>query len=294
MTGMRLVKSHILFLLVIAIMFPTAAVLADDDRTAITQSDLGGLQSQLEHLGWKVERTELGDLLLRPPGRVAVEQPLGVKSAEKEQVQAMDLDSLQQALREKGWRVSRDQDGALLLYPLQPPVATEPSDTQEPDADRIDDLRALLTASGWEVEKRAQGDLLLYPGSSETMVKSESGTLKIEQTDTIGVKTALEKVGWRTEQRKDGSLILYPRAGDALKTENPVVDKAMLPIDTWKEARRIAKYWLKQQGDDDLSLGKIRKINWVYLVSIVDKYPPYELKNQLVIRSDDGSVAPIF
>lgn len=294
MKEMRSVKSRILFLLVIAIMLRTSVVLADDSNT-VKQGDLGGLQSQLEQLGWKVEHSASGDLLLWPPGHVAAEQPQRVKADEKERIQATDLDSLQRKLREKGWQVSRDQDGALLLYPSGPSVAAESSDTQEQEADRLDDLRALLTASGWKVEKQAQGDLLLYPGSSGTTAKPGTGTLKIEQTNVVGVKNALDKAGWRTEQREDGSLILYPRADGAQKTEDPVAaGKVTLPVDTWKEARRIARYWIKQQGDDTLSMGKIRKVNWIYLVSIVDKHPPYELKNQLVIRSGDGSVVPIY
>lgn len=291
------VKNGTVLLFVIAIVLQTIAVMAADG--AVAQGELSALQSQLEQHGWKVERSATGDLLLWPPGEAASEQPLQARAVDQGRIPATDLDSLRQALKEKGWKVSQDQNGDLLVYPSGAVVAAEPLDSGEPDTDRLDDLRALLSASGWKVDKRAQGDLVLYPASPPAAAKSEDKVLRIEQTDVVGVKNALDKAGWRTERRNDGSLILYPRSGSspevAAMERDPVsMGKVKLPVDSWKEARLIASYWIGQQANQGLSLGKIRKVNWIYLVSIVEKSPPYRLKNQLAIRSQDGRVVPIF
>jgi len=291
------VKNGIVFIFVITIVLQAIAGMAAE--SSVAQGELSALQSQLEQHGWKVERSATGDLLLWPPGEASSEQPLQVKAADTGRIPATDLGSLQQALKEKGWQVSQDQKGDLLVYPSGAASVAESTADVEQDADRLDDLRALLSASGWKVDKRAQGDLILYPASPVVTATPKEEVLRIEQTDVVGIKKALNNAGWRAEQRNDGSLILYPRSDSSpppvAEQRDPVsTGKVKLPVDSWKEARLIARHWVSEQTDRGLSLGKIRKVNWIYLVSIVEKSPPYRLKNQLAIRSKDGSVVSIF
>ncbi len=66
-------------------------------------------------------------------------------------------------------------------------------------------------------------------------------------------------------------------------------------IDTWGEAHKVANAWLGVSGMSTyLATGKIRKINRLYVISIVDKKPPHNLKNQLIIRATDGFTLPMF
>jgi hypothetical protein len=60
------------------------------------------------------------------------------------------------------------------------------------------------------------------------------------------------------------------------------------PIDSLEEARRQAMDWLTLTRQEDLSVGSIRKIDWIYIVNIVDKKSPHNLRNQLIIRGADG------
>ncbi len=58
------------------------------------------------------------------------------------------------------------------------------------------------------------------------------------------------------------------------------------PIDSWSKVRKTAKAWIKKENREDLSIGKIRLIKWLYIVSIVtDKG---KMDTQLVIRATDG------
>ena len=297
MRHLRSVNHMMVLFFAVAILFPPLAATAADGT--IVQNDLDRLQGRLEEHGWKVERSPSGDLLLWPPGQDTRGRPVQVKTVDDGRIPATDLQSLQQALKEKGWRVEKDAKGDLLVYPADGSAAEVTAATVEQESDRLVDLQALLAASGWRVEKRAQGDLVLYPAPSPVAATSQTRTLDIEQTDLVAVKSALDRAGWRTERREDGSLILYPRSDRSSEAVSAPADpvstgRVKLPVDNWKEARLLANYWIGQQADKNLSPGKIRKVNWIYLVSIVDKSPPYRLKNQLAIRSRDGRVVPLF
>jgi hypothetical protein len=63
-----------------------------------------------------------------------------------------------------------------------------------------------------------------------------------------------------------------------------------LPIDQWTEANEIAKEWVVSIGEKGLTVGMIRKILRVYLVSIVQDVKPYALQHQIAIRQSDGHV----
>ena len=52
----------------------------------------------------------------------------------------------------------------------------------------------------------------------------------------------------------------------------------------------IAEAWLADSGADGATVGRIRQIFRVYVVSIVDTAPPHRLRHQIAVRRDDGKV----
>lgn len=55
---------------------------------------------------------------------------------------------------------------------------------------------------------------------------------------------------------------------------------------SWQNIKKIANQWIKESNKKGLSVGKIRHVKWLYIVSIVTKKG--FMDTQLVIRSRDG------
>ena len=66
-----------------------------------------------------------------------------------------------------------------------------------------------------------------------------------------------------------------------------------LPVDSWQEAHSLAEAWLEENGAARLRPGRIRRVNRLYIVSLVESAPPYHLRRQLVIYVPDGRVLAI-
>ena len=112
----------------------------------------------LSAFGWRVETRPNGDTLLFPPSASpnpepreppAAEASTPTESPETQAERAHDLDAL---LAERGWRVQRDEDGSLRLFPLLGGVAgtagLEPSQGYVPAA--IRDGEVQLPVDTWE------------------------------------------------------------------------------------------------------------------------------------------------
>lgn len=284
---------------------------------AIQADDLNRLQQRLLSAGWRVTKRDTGDLVVRPPGpeltestaREAAPLPVEVPAG---LIPATDIGKLEEEFKQQGWRVERGFNGALLVYPGAPWGA---DDRRESDAvaavssdasptDKVGDLQALLSASGWEVNRDGGGGLVVAQRRTAPVAESPA-LLVVSQGDLAGLEEALTARGWQLESSQDGSLRLTPgRAQSVEAADRPTVKEQLsapiaagevqLPVDTWGEARTLAEFWVDQQSDNDLAVGKIRKVNWIYLVSIVERAPPHRLRNQLAIRDHDGIVVPIF
>ncbi len=269
----------------------------------VPMDDLSGVKAELQRHGWRVEQSPEGDLLLWAPSAAgdSGRQPVRLKQAaisEGEQIPATDIDLLQRKLSETGWVVQRDESGALLVRrPDDTRAETAKAENAGGDG-RLDELRALLSASGWRVTKEAGGDLLLYPKSGEeTETPGVKKSVDVQLSDRVGLKSALTTAGWEVVEKRDGSLLLYPKSDQpADDVPSPVADgRVNLPVDTWKEAHDIAQWWLdRNAAGEGRMVGKVRKVNWVYLISIVEASTPFRLKNQLVIREQDGTVVPLY
>jgi len=125
----------------------------------------------------------------------------------------------------------------------------------------------------------------------------------------------LQARGWSTSRNTDGNLLLFPvKAEKQTQPPHPkkqakglnilvghceygeiqlnLGDKVSLPINRWAEARAISLAWLKHSKKAG-KIGKIRKVNRLYIASIVADKAPYTLLNQLIIHSTDGRIISI-
>ncbi len=281
-----------------------------------TSQDFNGLQEQLEQLGWRVERSSDGDLVLWPPGGQPAGSPpaavvMQAGAARDKTISATDIELLRESLSDKGWDVRQSGDGSLLLYPdVAQTDAGVPATHETEETDQFEDVRALLSASGWRVERDNDGSLTLYPkvtSEEESKAGANNAVLQVDSSDLKGVRDALLASGWRLDEEPDGTLLLrldsdvsaQGRRSGARGVQGVLVDpvasgEIKLPVDSWSEAHRIASFWLEQQPRKDLNIGKIRRVNWVYLVSIVGNSKPFRLNNQLAIRDRDGLIIPLY
>lgn len=117
--------------------------------------------SVLSAFGWRVEAQPNGDTLLFPPSASlnpepreppATEASKPTEPAEPPEAQAEVAHDLDALLAERGWRVQRDEDGSLRLFPLlrafAAPAGLEPSQGYVPAA--IRDGQVQLPVDSWE------------------------------------------------------------------------------------------------------------------------------------------------
>ncbi len=288
----------------------------------ISQNDLDALQTQLKQTGWTVQRSPSGDLLLWPAGKETGAQPQAVPK-DDDRVPITDLETLENRLQDSGWRVEQDIDKSLLIYPKEEGPGEGGKSNKENSSERMNDLHRLLTDSGWQVTKSKEGDLLLYPSQEASSqeapsqeapsqvaiepASSKETDLYVKPSELLHVRDILTKAGWRLEEESDGSILLFSESSDksepvekegkryvpGIVVSSLIRREIELPVDSRDEVLRISNSWLADQQAKGLVIGKIRKINWIYLVSIVEDSEPYLLNNQLVIREKDGTVIPL-
>lgn len=230
-------------------------ILAPAMGAAGPQYQLGdpNLDLALRQSGWQSERVPGEGLLLYPPqvAKEAAAVPAKVEAGQDSVREgSVEAGPDWERLRGLGWRVEQGADGSTLLYPPLP----QPSAPEKPTSDTAQPeqtLDALLEASGWRVERDAQGGLLLYPHHRA----------EVKVTPCPGVATA------------------------------PVRDAVIaLPVDGLSDVKTIAAAWLGEYGDPQWRIGKIRQVNRVYLVSIVDKGRNSTLVHQIAVLGDNGLI----
>lgn len=140
--------------------------------------------------------------------------------------------SLGHLLAERGWKVTHESDGGILLHPQQGnieqgntevvTVAETVVDTpQKAAAPMIDTAywQANLEPHGWGVETDSDGSVVLIPGAVEVTtaaaVPSASPQSDIpDRMDLTALRDRLSPHGWGVERDLDGSLLLTPGAVD--------------------------------------------------------------------------------
>lgn len=212
----------------------------------------------------------------------------GVVAAEQ------SLSGLAEALKETGWSVQQEPDGSLILKPKVSAANNIEGSHIEGSRGAEDNwltMQRELQAAGWKVSREADGTLVLFPPG---MIEVKE-TRQIHPMLDVTMKQQLKQAGWGILEESDGSLLLYPpaKSDSAQPLASPGVLPVIalsLPVDSWQEAHAISQSWLKQQPSYQATIGKIRKILRIYLVSIVSETSPHTLLQQIAIRSSDGAV----
>lgn len=221
---------------------------------------------KLEALGWRVDKSENGSVLLYPPvaDREVSPEPPPVAEIPTD-LRLLDASTLQR-LKALGWGVEYATDGSVLLYPPAPAddaeVPPEPKTESEAAAPASEDVAAsddaqfdILRARGWTVNREGDGTLLLYPPGHAPAVHRT-------QTDAVHF--------WTPAIVSDGTV--------------------ELPVDTWSEVNAIAQAWVDHTGESDIGVGRIRQVFGVYIVSITASAAPHGLRHQISVRTRDGAV----
>ena len=252
------------------------------------------LEAALKRHGWRVERDSEGGILLYLPSPQSADvgdEPKPAKAEDTvelpgDRIEAHDLDGLQRALEAQGWRVERSPEGDLLVFPVDP--------------------------AGGEGVSPVAPALVSEPGPSEAVDESlmprtdgDTGIAReiIVATDLDALQAAAAERGWAHRREADGSLVLLPpgvppEQGDALSCQIGMVrvsgaEAIPLPIDTGEKAHRLAEFWLRASDVSSLAIGRIRQVNRLFLVSVVEPEEPFFLRTQLVIRAEDGCLMAI-
>ena len=257
----------------------------DNEKYFIAEEgELERLGTAARQHGWRVEQDDSGNLLLFPQTSSVIKPQKTIepiKSKVNQKIDLTDLDALQRVITERGWGTERDHQGNLLLYPpelagneasktlptSQAEEIQSPVKEQSPRGD-LDVLEKMLQARGWSTSRNTDGNLLLFP------VKAE------KQTQPPHPK----------KQAKGLNILVgHCEYGE---THLNLGNKVSLPINRWAEARAISLAWLTH-SEKAGKIGKIRKVNRLYITSIVADKAPYTLLNQLIIHSTDGRIISI-
>lgn len=227
--------------------------------------------------------------------------------------------SLRESLLLQGWQEYISADGSVIY---RQPVKKPATDNQSPEAElpNIRQFGNALQERGWKVEWDSDGTLILRPG--DTGDKGDKGDKG--DTDDTPAQTATQTVErgsvtlpanlkgfeyWHIERDESGALLFHPvelpTTNQSMAVDSTAkmaecridyfqLDPGVLPLDEWSEVHELTKQWIDATKGSGLQVGKIRKINRVYLVSVVGVSEPYRLKYQLAIRVSDGGVIRIF
>jgi hypothetical protein len=262
--------------------------------TVVEAGQSDALEAALKRHGWHVERDSDGGILLYLPSPEPAAEPTDPPPAEAREriepsgdwVEARDLDGLQRALEAQGWRVQRSAEGDLLVFPVDPGVK-ENGAPQAPARDHERPPSATVDESSTPPAIRETGTVLEL----------------IDATDFDALQAAAADRGWGHRREADGSLVLLPpglapKPGEGGSCQIGMIrvsgaDAIPLPVDTEAKAYQLAESWLREMDVSPLAIGRIRQVNRLFLVSVVEHEEPFVLHTQLVIRADDGCLMAI-
>ncbi|WP_316365660.1 hypothetical protein [Candidatus Thiodiazotropha sp. CDECU1] len=219
------------------------------------------LRDSLLQQGWQEYTAADGSVIYRQPKKEAATDIQSVVT------EASDMRKFGDALRGRGWQVKWDADNTLILIPETAKAISEttqkpPRPSTSDPLETPDELPRDLTGFDyWHIERDQQGALLFRPVDLTT----------------------------QKQQSADAG---YDRQMDC-RIDHFQLTAGSLPVDQWSEAQDIAKQWLSNSGTEGLQVGRIRKINRIYLISIVEESAPYSLRHQLAVRVSDAAVVLI-
>ncbi len=269
------------------------------------QGTVSELPNLLEQQGWRYQSDAEGNVYYQPA------QPLTAADQGKE-VAVSDVAQvdLRRLLLERGWLLETNAQGDMLLRPIRPPTSP--------------DIREMLRERGWRILTDMDGNTLLMPMSpaaiepvatagAASVGHAEPAAAAIDQLPagkpTARFRQVLEEKGWTVRMNSDGSMIVYPppaaveappirEAPDITPTGycegiTLVAEEVQLPVDSEEKALILSTAWMAQFGQADYAVGKARKVNQLFVVSIVDAVAPHTLRNQLLIR-ENGTIIALY
>ncbi len=199
--------------------------------------------------------------------------------------------NLIQKLNDSNWNVTQDTQGSLILR-TQDKTAQKP-ERSESTKKQWQELQNKFQAAGWNAKIDKDGSLRLTPRKIQTdAIENAENNQHFSFQD---MQQKLKDSGWAVRNNSDGSIFLFPPQKSTshkpyICTGTKPGVTVSLPVNSWQDAYDIASDWLQQAAIEHTSVGKIRKIFNIYLVSIVSDITPFTLKHQIVIRRTDGHV----
>lgn len=216
----------------------------------------------------------------------------------------VDMKVLTNELKTRGWEIQNKSDGSLILVPQKPAGSSsdKKASKKSQTKDQWQQLQQKLKNAGWTAVLDPDGSMRLTPPKTVQTIKSEeiSHTIKSNEDKSFkgtfkDTQQKLKESGWNVTNNSDGSIMLYPPKNEASNLIHPcpgikTAVKVPLPIDSWQEAHDIAQGWLDSESILNSTVGKIRKIFNVYIISIVSDKSPHALMHQIAIRNSNGTV----
>lgn len=212
-----------------------------------------------------------------------------------------NLEQLSVELEKRGWKVAKEKDGSMILKP-QMPTKKNMGKTSS-SGDQWQQVKEKFNNAGWDVVRDNDGSIRLYsqaetskPENTEAAVTTANTAISLKKDNLLSadMQTQLETMGWGISKSSDGSLSLYPPAKKKISPEpchgTIGTINIDLPVNTWQEAHDIASQWVQANSISNDSVGKIRKIVNIYIISIVSATPPHALLHQVALRTDNGAV----
>ena len=259
-------------------------------------------------------------LSLSTPSLFAEEVTKEAQAATTLNIQNIDPEVLKSKLVPFGWQVIPDDEGGIILIPGSANTSSAP-EQEEGQANllqtNIEELRSSLVPYGWKVEQDTDGSIILIPGKVTVVEPTEVEPAPVadaeqqnyQQLDIEALRNMLAPHSLGVERDANGGIIFVPQTLPQLTSDvlpQPFAqpwtgivlqaieqDEIPLPINTWQKVHDLSQQWLNESGYRDLSVGKIREVYRVYIVSIVNNSAPHSLQFQLVIRISDGHIFPV-
>lgn len=202
----------------------------------------------------------------------------------------LDLEEISNQLQDAGWHVEQQSDGSLVARSSARNKQTPQSAVSQ---DQWQSLQTQLNGTGWVSKRNKDGSLSLFPPIRQQALSAETGSEGANSFEKMERK--LRQAGWQVTHTSAGDILLYPpEKKDSNKVKAcpgiALTADVSLPVDTWKKAHRIAQSWLSDQENNNSSVGRIRKIINIYIISIVSQTSPHRLIQQIAIRNHDGAI----
>lgn len=268
------------------------------------------IRHSLLEQGWQEYQASDGSTIYRKPNQqqaASAPAPEPVQQATATDDIDQQREMLRQALADRGWLASWEEDGSVILrraatqteepapaVQAAPPAATQEAAVSEPPpAPAAQQTPVIPNMPGfeyWDIKRDTDGSLLFFPvkQGEEEPLPSENAPAATEAPEEARPVPAEEPAPEAAPAPE--SAAVEPATPIQCEGFMADLDGVTLPVDEWEEAKTLSQRWIDASGMGGLQVGKIRKILRVYLVSIVTDAEPFNLVHQISINTVDGNI----